>query len=111
VGSGIDFIVTGHTHLARAIEMGQGRYYFNCGTWIRLMRLTPAMLKDEASFKPVYDVLKDGRMQAIDDGKLVMDETCAVSITDESGQTVGRLVRVLGDGTGAPELVKQFQRA
>jgi UDP-2,3-diacylglucosamine pyrophosphatase LpxH len=61
VGSAIHFIVTGHTHLERAIDMGQGRYYFNCGTWIRLLQLTPAMLASTASFDQVYQVLTVAR--------------------------------------------------
>ena len=31
--------------------MGGRRFYFNCGTWIRLMRFSDAMLKDTAAFK------------------------------------------------------------
>ena len=44
VGTDMDFIVTGHTHLERAIDMGGGRYYFNTGTWIRLLRFDDAIL-------------------------------------------------------------------
>ena len=69
VGSGIHFIVTGHTHLERAIDLGGGRYYFNCGTWIRLLRFTEKILADEAAFKPVYDLLKDGSMTDIDNAR------------------------------------------
>jgi UDP-2,3-diacylglucosamine pyrophosphatase LpxH len=115
VGPSIDFIVTGHTHLERAIDMGGGRFYFNCGTWIRLLRFTDAMLKDQNSFKPVYDVLIDGRMELIDEAKFggqsfVMNQTSAVSIKPENGGVVGRLSHVVGDGTGAPQVIQQFVR-
>ena len=85
VGNGIDFIVTGHTHLERAIDMGSGRYYFNCGTWIRLLSFTPEMLKDQAAFQPVYKILIDGKMESIDNASFggqpfVMNQTSAVSI-------------------------------
>jgi UDP-2,3-diacylglucosamine pyrophosphatase LpxH len=115
VGPAIDFIVTGHTHLERAIDIGQGRYYFNCGTWIRLLRLTPAMLADTKSFDEVYEVLGDGRMKAIDDavfgGKpFVMDQTSAVSICQQDGQVVGSLTHIEGDGTGAPRAIQSFTR-
>ena len=40
--------------------MGGGRYYFNTGTWIRLLRFDDAMLGDAAAFKDVYKVLTDG---------------------------------------------------
>lgn len=113
VGPSIDFIITGHTHLERAIDMGGGRYYFNTGTWIRLLQFTEAMLKDSSSFKPVYDVLMNGEMEAIDHAKFgnrsfVMDQTSAVSIKEENGKVVGRLTHVMGDGSGAPIEIKKF---
>lgn len=115
VGPAVDFIVTGHTHLERAIDMGQGRYYFNCGTWIRLLQLTPAMLADTQAFDETYKVLLDGRMKAIDDavfaGKpFVMDQTSAVSICQQDGHVVGSLTHVEGDGTGAPRVIQSFTR-
>ena len=115
VGSGVDFIVTGHTHLERAIEIGTGRYYFNCGTWIRLLRLTDDMLRDTPSFKPVYDVLINGSMSAIDAARFgndsfVMDQTTAVCIKFDGGKVIGRLTHVVGDGTGTPSEIKAFTR-
>lgn len=99
VGGAVHFVVTGHTHLERAIPMGGGNCYFNCGTWIRLMRFTDSMLASNKSFKPVYDVLTDGSMAAIDkatfaDGPLVLDRTTAVTIGLENGKTVARLRHV-----------------
>jgi hypothetical protein len=115
VGPAIDFIVTGHTHLERAIDMGQGRYYFNCGTWIRLLRLTPPMLADSQSFDAVYKVLADGRMAAIDTAvfggePLVMNRSSAVSICEQGGKAVGMLSHVEGDGSAAPRVIQQFSR-
>ena len=115
VGSGVDFVVTGHTHLERAIEIGGGRYYFNCGTWIRLLRLTDGMLRDTSSFKPVYDVLINGSMSAIDAARFgndafVMDQSSAVCIKSDGARVVGRLTHVVGDGTGAPSEIKAFTR-
>jgi UDP-2,3-diacylglucosamine pyrophosphatase LpxH len=116
VGAGVSFIVTGHTHLERAIDMGQGRYYFNCGTWIRLLRLTPPMLTSTESFDPVYQVLTDGRMKAIDAAvfsgePFVMDQTSAVSIVEQDGQVAGSLTHVEGDGSGPPRVIRSFIRA
>jgi UDP-2,3-diacylglucosamine pyrophosphatase LpxH len=122
VGSSIDFIVTGHTHLERAIDMGNNRFYFNCGTWIRLLRFTDAMLKDTASFKPVYELLvdKQGQMKLIDEAQFpdsagartsfVLNQTSAVSIKKEGGKVVGRLAHVEGDGTGQPTVIAAFER-
>ncbi|MGX2041878.1 metallophosphoesterase [Methylocaldum sp. MU1018] len=116
VGQAMDFVVTGHTHLERAIDMGGSRYYFNSGTWIRLLRFTDAMLKDTASFKPVYEVLTNGAMASIDKAQFggepfVMDQTSAVSIMLEGGRVVGRLTHVEGDGSGDPRVIAQFARA
>ena len=115
VGSSVDFVVTGHTHLERAIDIGGGRYYFNCGTWIRLLKFTDEMLKDAASFHSVYEVLMNGRMETIDDASFggvpfVLDQTSAVSIKSDGGKAIGQLTHVVGDGTGAPNIEKQFTR-
>jgi hypothetical protein len=74
------------------------------------------MLKDSASFKPVYEVLTNGTMAAIDNatfgGKaFVMDQTSAVSIKEEGGKVVGRLTHVVGDGNGEPVEIKKFPEA
>jgi UDP-2,3-diacylglucosamine pyrophosphatase LpxH len=115
-GNSIDFIITGHTHLERAIDMGSGRYYFNCGTWIRLLSFTPDMLKDQASFLPVYKILIDGKMESIDNASFggkpfVMNQSSAVSIKKTATGAIGSLTHVLGDGTGEPEVIKQFERS
>jgi UDP-2,3-diacylglucosamine pyrophosphatase LpxH len=113
IGPSIDFVVTGHTHLERAIDMGN-RYYFNTGTWIRLMQFTPEMLASTGSFLPVYAALKDGSMAAIDKGvnghPLVRDQTSSVCIRRAGDQVIGTLHHVEGDGTGAPVAVRSFQR-
>jgi hypothetical protein len=95
--------------------MGGGRYYFNCGTWIRLLRLTDGMLRDTSSFKPVYDVLINGSMSAIDAARFgndsfVMDQSSAVCIKSDGGRVVGQLSHVVGDGTVAPSEIKAFTR-
>ena len=110
VGNGIDFIVTGHTHLDRAIQMPGGGHYFNCGTWIRLLRFTDAMLKDKASFKPYFDVLEDGSMAAIDntqswDAPLLLDQTSAVCIKVKGNQTIGELAHINDDSTNPRDVV------
>ncbi len=37
-------VVFGHTHLARAVDLGSGRKYLNSGTWANLLRVPPAVL-------------------------------------------------------------------
>ena len=123
IGPSIDFIVTGHTHLERAIDRGGNRYYFNCGTWIRLLRFTDAMLENTVTFKPVFDLLvnNQGRMELIDQAKFpdesgkevpfVLNQTSAVSIKQENAKVVGRLNHIQGNGTGAPIIIKEFVRS
>ena len=115
VGSGIDFIVTGHTHLHKAIDMGGRRYYFNTGTWIRLLRFTPAMLQDNASFNPVFKVLEDGCMSTIDEAdfageSFVLDRTSTVRIKADSSGTTGSLATVTGADTIEWNEVESFPR-
>jgi UDP-2,3-diacylglucosamine pyrophosphatase LpxH len=115
VGTSVDFIVTGHTHLERAIHIGAGRFYFNCGTWIRLLRLTDTVLGHIDTFRPVYKVLMNGRMDAIDaavfaNEPFVIDQTSAVSIKAENDQIVGRLTHVVGQGSSTPQEIKAFAR-
>ena len=52
VGAAVDFVVTGHTHLERALRIQDGidRFYYNCGTWIRLLRFTDFVLEAPRSF-------------------------------------------------------------
>ncbi len=114
IGEGIDFIVTGHTHLERAVEIGGGRYYFNSGTWIRLLRFTNDVLHDAASFKPVYEVLEKGTMGSIDEATFggepfVLDQSTAVSIKTDPRGVTGALCHVVG---GAPmvKVVHEFLR-
>jgi len=99
VGTNFRFIIAGHTHLARAIDLGGGRAYFNSGTWIRLMELTKAMLADASAFKPVYAALADGTMDALDNGGFIKDCTTAVCIRIDDGKPVGKLLVVNGDGS------------
>lgn len=98
----VDFIVTGHTHLERAIPVGDNRFYYNCGTWIRLIRFTEGVLGDQDTFAGVMEKLKQGSMQALDNatvqGKpLVVDRTATVRIAADGRGVVGQLLRV-GDG-------------
>jgi UDP-2,3-diacylglucosamine pyrophosphatase LpxH len=115
VGPGIHFLVTGHTHLDRAIDLPGGRFYFNCGTWIRLLRFTEAMLKNEESFKPVYELLVKGSMADIDravfaGAPFVLPQQSAVCIRSEPGKVVGELVRIEGSDPAGRTVIQRFER-
>jgi len=115
VGPDINFIITGHTHLERAIVIGPEHYYFNTGTWIRLLRFTDGMLASEQAFKPVYDVLKNGKLPAIDgaifdDKPFVLDQTSSVCIRTEGPSVIGELVHVTGNGTTRETIGTPFRK-
>ena len=116
IGPGVDFIVTGHTHLERAIELDARRCYFNCGTWIRLLRFTGAMLDQPGTFQKIYDVLMKGSMDEIDRAEvspgqpLVLNQTSAVSIRTDGGGVVGELIHVNDPDPAKWEVISQFRR-
>lgn len=116
IGTGIHFIVTGHTHLERAIDLGAGRFYFNCGTWIRLLRFTEEMLQDEDAFKPVFKVLENSTLENIDTANFngtpfVLDQNSAVCIGTDGTQVIGKLVHIQDqDDSVSLKVIKQFQR-
>jgi hypothetical protein len=108
VADTVDFTITGHTHLARALRFPRGGYYYNCGTWIRLLRLTSEVLKSTEAFeRDLWTVLNARRMDALDTAKipgpngewepLVFDRTNAVRISAQGTAAIGDLLRVGGD--------------
>lgn len=106
IGGAVDFTITGHTHLARALRLPRGGYY-NCGTWIRLLRLTSEVLASPEAFaQQLWPALTARSMQALDtamipgtDGKvaLLLDRTNVVRISSQGNRSVGDLLRVTGD--------------
>ncbi|MBA2676056.1 phosphoesterase, partial [Ramlibacter sp.] len=67
VSTNIDYLVTGHTHLARAIEREPRRaFYFNTGTWARVVSIAPETLEDGAAFRLLFEALASGSIEALD---------------------------------------------
>jgi hypothetical protein len=107
VGGDIDFLIAGHTHLERALKRRRGRgYYFNSGTWARLIQIAPQMRQDAAAFAEVFKRMQAGTMEALDGGPVELGVTlrrCSiVSIWHESGATLGELRRVTAQPGAAP---------
>lgn len=108
VADTVDFVVTGHTHLARALKFRRGSYYYNCGTWIRTLRLTGQALEPSAFESRVWPVLTAGSMSVLDGAKvpgpggneepLLFDRTNAVRISVHGDRVVGDLLRVSDTG-------------
>lgn len=102
VRDNVDFVVTGHTHLERALYRRAGSgYYYNSGTWVRLIRLTEDILGSPEQFKRYYNAFEKGTMAALDaETNLVVRRPAVVSITQEESGVVGRLNRVVANGDG-----------
>jgi UDP-2,3-diacylglucosamine pyrophosphatase LpxH len=111
IADSIAFVVTGHTHQARAMTYSGGCHYFNTGTWTRTMRLTRQAVDDPALFKQrVWPVLQKGRMSDFDaamlpgpdnqDVPFVLDRTYAAQIVARNGRAVGNLFRVSARADG-----------
>jgi UDP-2,3-diacylglucosamine pyrophosphatase LpxH len=49
---GFRCVVFGHTHQAKRVSLGNGRLYFNSGTWADVLRFPSEILKSEADALP-----------------------------------------------------------
>ena len=112
VGAEVDFLLTGHTHLERALRRRRSRgCYFNSGTWARLMQIPPQVRKNAAAFAMLFERLKAGTMAALDDEAagpgLTLRRCSVVSIWRESGRTVGELRHVAAQPGAASGFVAQ----
>ncbi len=103
LSSDLPFVITGHTHLLRAIARPRGGY-FNSGTWARLIQVKPANLVDEQSFEPIYRALIAKTLPGIDaiqdqTGHSVVQKICpVVHLQNQSDRVIGRLARVAKEG-------------
>lgn len=108
VGPEVDVVVAGHTHLHKAINSGTGPAYFNSGSWIRLMQLTPDLLEKEP-FKKVWAILEKGDMKSLDNATvngrpLIRHVRSVVSIEKEDGGEVSGALTTVEETDGAYSL-------
>jgi len=97
VSADIRFLIAGHTHLERALVRRDGKsYYFNSGTWARLIKLEPEVRKDLERFRRVFDIFKGGQMEDLDAEPGLVVKRCSVVsvIADAAGGTYGELRRM-----------------
>lgn len=109
VGPEVDFLLTGHTHLEKALQRKNGPgVYFNSGTWIRLIQLTEEMLTDEDGFHAIYQAFQEGTLEALDAlPGLILDRPTVVSIEQDKEGVYGELRRpALENGQSTLEPVK-----
>ncbi len=104
-GPEIDFVLTGHTHLARNLKRRRGKgHYLNSGTWARLIRLDPAELADPARFNRLYAVLGAQSMAELDAVKgLVIRRRTVIKIHQPATEAQAELLTWTGDGLAADD--------
>jgi UDP-2,3-diacylglucosamine pyrophosphatase LpxH len=107
IASNVDFVLAGHTHLERALpRRKRNGFYFNSGTWARLIRLEPHVLADQAEFNKVYGVMAVGTMDALDEFPgLVLRRRTVVAVRAHAAVTHGELMR-WDMVDGKPDLVR-----
>jgi UDP-2,3-diacylglucosamine pyrophosphatase LpxH len=96
----IDFLVAGHTHLERALKRQKGNgYYFNSGTWARLIKIEPETRQSPEKFKALFDILKNGTMAKLDATPGLISKFCTVvAIVDDGNGVIGELRHVASTG-------------
>jgi UDP-2,3-diacylglucosamine pyrophosphatase LpxH len=96
VGEDVDFLIAGHTHLERARPRTIRGYYFNSGTWARVIRLQPEVLRNEEKFRQVYDALAQRTLEALEDRQLGLVERrpAVVKVAFNHGKVHGTILRV-----------------
>ena len=101
----ITYVCTGHTHLARARPIGSSgrRFYYNSGTWARLMRFSVELLENKQAFKQIFKKLEGSGADQLaeihipsEDGDrpLAFDRPTAIHISRSATGAKGRLVSV-----------------
>ena len=92
----IDFLIAGHTHLHRALERERhrGKFYFNSGTWIRLVEIPKDALSADI-FPEVERRLRQGSMGELE--AKIAGPSGPLSLLKE----VRTVVRVAGTTSGA----------
>ena len=119
-GPNIHFLITGHTHLERAVARSTpGCYYYNSGTWIRLIQLTDDILENSDEFARVYKAFESGSMEQLDsitdlgpkrNQPLVLSRPTVVSIVAKDGETFGELHHVQTNGSLQPVKDSKYPR-
>ncbi|HEX6242644.1 MAG TPA: metallophosphoesterase [Polyangiales bacterium] len=106
VGPEIHYLIAGHTHLRRALRrQWAGCYYYNTGTWIRLIQVQPSVLADAAQFKQLTDLLDKRKLADLDSAKapdgepLITLLPSVASVIERNGAVYGELNDVNPDGT------------
>lgn len=90
IGEDFSFIISGHTHLERALARRNKRgWYYNSGTWAKLIRLQEVKLRSKDKFQEIYNAFETGSMEAL--APYIKPQLTVVVITKEDLITQGKL--------------------
>src|SRR5262249_6488603 len=97
------------THLERRLRRKRGRgWYFNSGTWARLIHIPAQLRQNKEEFAKLFARLQAGTIAAMDDsaaGPAGNERRCpVVSIWQEAGETVAELRHVTRDSNSVCSL-------
>jgi UDP-2,3-diacylglucosamine pyrophosphatase LpxH len=105
--SRIHFLIAGHTHLERALKRRTSQtYYYNSGTWVHLMKLSPKALASTSQFNDMYEAIRSGDRAALQ--PFLLRRPAVVRIVAEPRRVVGDLLRPNRRATG--ELLSRIRR-
>lgn len=91
-GADFRYVVSGHTHLRRALPRTRGSgFYYNTGTWARLLRLTKEQLKNEEDFAKIFEALKVPTLAELDKTPYVSRHPTAACFERDGDITRGEL--------------------
>ncbi len=94
IGSDVHFVVTGHTHLERALRRNSSQsFYFNTGAWVRLIQLSPSVLRDDLQFKRAYEAIHSGERSRLEEAGLITSRPAVARIISQDGKVIADLCR------------------
>jgi UDP-2,3-diacylglucosamine pyrophosphatase LpxH len=92
IGAELRYVVSGHTHLRRALNRTRGNgFYYNTGTWARLLGLTTEQLRNDEDFRKVFDALKAPTLAELDQTPFLSRQPTAACFESDGATTRGSL--------------------
>jgi hypothetical protein len=110
IGACVDFVIAGHTHLERALPLGEFGRYFNSGTWARLMKFTDKALSDERMFESIFAALQGPNgISVLESLGVIVRRPTVVAIYTNGAATRAELRHVTASGPNVFEVAERSQ--
>jgi UDP-2,3-diacylglucosamine pyrophosphatase LpxH len=101
---GFRHVIFGHTHLAKRVDLGNGRLYLNSGTWADVLRFPNEILDSEADARPALQAFVE-RMKTGDFSAWTPFQPSYVRLDVDGGKVVDGDLFAFGEAQapdGAP---------